>query len=313
MKEAIAKYLAYLQTVKNSSPHTVSNYGKDLRQFLEFVSPPGATPTALRQVDHGMIREFVSHLHDHGLEKSSIARKLAALRSFFKYCVRQGRLKENPARLVPTPKLPKRIPSVLSAEEMNGFLNQLARAGQFAPGGRASSKKSALHPATSSPELQVRPSRAVSPEEGLLLRRDRALLELLYAAGLRVSELTGLNLADMEQTERILRVRGKGRKERIVPYGAKAQDALEKYWPLREQLLEQTVRAGGTPESHAEAVFLNYSGRRLTPRSVGRIITNYVRIANVNWDLHPPALRHAFATHLLADGADLRAIQELLC
>ena len=126
MKEAIAKYLAYLQTVKNSSPHTVSNYGKDLRQFLEFVSPPGATPTALRQVDHGMIREFVSHLHDHGLEKSSIARKLAALRSFFKYCVREGKLKESPARLVPTPKLPKRIPSVLSAEEMNGFLNQLA-------------------------------------------------------------------------------------------------------------------------------------------------------------------------------------------
>src|SRR5256884_1523364 len=108
MKEAIAKYLAYLQTVKNSSPHTVSNYGKDLRQFLEFVSPPGATPTALRQVDHGMIREFVSHLHDHGLEKSSIARKLAALRSFFKYCVREGKLKESPARLVPTPKLPKR-------------------------------------------------------------------------------------------------------------------------------------------------------------------------------------------------------------
>src|SRR5256884_2415661 len=98
----------YLQTVKNSSPHTVSNYGKDLRQFLEFVSPPGATPTALRQVDHGMIREFVSHLHDHGLEKSSIARKLAALRSFFKYCVREGKLKESPARLVPTPKLPKR-------------------------------------------------------------------------------------------------------------------------------------------------------------------------------------------------------------
>src|SRR5213080_5094250 len=144
MKEAIAKYLAYLQTVKNSSPHTVSNYGKDLRQFLEFVSPPVATPTALRQVDHGMIREFVSHLHDHGLEKSSIARKLAALRSFFKYCVREGKLKESPARLVPTPKLPKRIPSVLSAEEMNGFLNQLGGSGHGTPAGRTMPKKAML-------------------------------------------------------------------------------------------------------------------------------------------------------------------------
>src|SRR5437867_603705 len=126
MKEAITKYLEYLQTVRNSSPHTVSNYGKDLRQFLAFLSPPGIATPALRAVNHGMIREFVGHLHDHGLEKSSIARKLAALRSFFKYCVREGHLKESPARLVPTPKLPKRIPSVLSAEEMNGFLNQLA-------------------------------------------------------------------------------------------------------------------------------------------------------------------------------------------
>jgi integrase/recombinase XerC len=146
----------------------------------------------------------------------------------------------------------------------------------------------------------------------LLLRRDRALLELLYAAGLRVSELTGLNLVDMEQKERILRVRGKGNKERIVPYGAKAQEALEKYWPVRDQLLQQTDRTSDRQDPHAEAVFLNYSGRRLTQRSVGRIVKKYVRIANVNWDLHPHSLRHAFATHLLADGADLRAIQELL-
>src|SRR5881392_1046397 len=312
MKQAIAKFLEYLYLLKNSSPHTISNYGKDLQQFLAYLTPPESEPPALASIDHKVIREFVGHLHDQSLEKSSIARKLATLRSFFKYCVREGMLKENPARLVPTPKLPKRIPSVLSAEEMNGFLNQLAGAGQFAPGGRASFKKSALRPATSSPEPQGSPSHSASTEEGLLLRRDRALLELLYAAGLRVSELTGLNLADMEQKERILRVRGKGRKERIVPYGAKAQDALEKYWPLREQLLEQTVRTGGRPEPHSEAVFLNYSGRRLTPRSVGRILKKYVRIANVNWDLHPHSLRHAFATHLLADGADLRAIQELL-
>ncbi len=300
MKEAIRKYLEYLQSVKNSSPHTVLNYRKDLEQFLAYLSPPGVRPPALSGVTHSMIREFVAHLHEHGLAKSSVARKLAALRSFFKYCVRKDQLKENPARLVPTPKLPKRIPSVLSAEEMNGFLNDLGGVGEPGPGGRAFAKKDA------------KPSRSTRVEEGLLLRRDRAVLELLYAAGLRVSELTGLNLADMEQRERILRVRGKGNKERIVPYGAKAQEALEKYWPLRERLLDQTDRTSSRKDPHAEAVFLNYAGRRLTQRSVGRIVKKYVRIANVNWDLHPHSLRHAFATHLLADGADLRAIQELL-
>jgi len=300
MKEAIAKYLEYLQSVKNSSPHTVLNYRKDLEQFLAYLSPPGVRPPALDGVTHSMIREFVAHLHEHGLAKSSVARKLAALRSFFKYCVSKDQLKENPARLVPTPKLPKRIPSVLSAEEMNGFLNDLGGVGEPGPGGRAFAKKNA------------KPGRSNRVEEGLLLRRDRAVLELLYAAGLRVSELTGLNLADMEQRERILRVRGKGNKERIVPYGAKAQEALEKYWPLRERLLDQTDRTSSRKDPHAEAVFLNYAGRRLTQRSVGRIVKKYVRIANVNWDLHPHSLRHAFATHLLADGADLRAIQELL-
>jgi len=312
MNEAIAKYLEYLQSVRNSSPHTVLNYRKDLEQFLAYLSPPGAQPPALTDVTHTLIREFVAHLHDQGLAKSSIARKLAALRSFFKYCVREGRLKESPARLVPTPKLPKRIPSVLSAEEMNGFLNQLGGTGLAAPGGGAASRKGLLVPPTSAPKRQGKQSRSAPVEKGLLLRRDRALLELLYAAGLRVSELTGLNLVDMEQKERMLRVRGKGNKERIVPYGAKAQEALEKYWPLRERLLEQTDRASSRQEPHAEAVFLNYSGRRLTQRSVGRIVKKYVRIANVNWDLHPHSMRHAFATHLLADGADLRAIQELL-
>src|SRR5271155_1417511 len=134
MKTSIAKYLEYLRAVKNSSPHTISNYGKDLAQFVAYLSPPGLEPPALSAVTHNTIREFVGHLHDHGLQKSSIARKLAALRSFFKYCVREGRLQENPARLVPTPKLPKRIPSVLSAEEMNGFLNQLAEIGPAAVG-----------------------------------------------------------------------------------------------------------------------------------------------------------------------------------
>src|SRR6266478_1599799 len=149
MREAIAKYLEYLRSVRNSSPHTISNYGTDLGQFLAYLMPPGTRLPALHAVSHSMIREFVGHLHNHGLEKSSIARKLAALRSFFKYCVREGHLKENPARLVPTPKLPKRIPSVLSAEEMNGFLNQLGGSAVDASGGRATSKKGLLPPPAS--------------------------------------------------------------------------------------------------------------------------------------------------------------------
>src|SRR5258708_3291353 len=313
MKAAIVKYLEYLQSVRNSSPHTVLNYRKDLEQFLLYLSPPGVRPPGLTGVTHPLIREFVSYLHDQGLQKSSIARKLAALRSFFKYCVREGHLKENPARLVPTPKLPKRIPSVLSAEEMNGFLNQLGRAGRTALHGRAaSSRDSALPQESSANPPPTRQSSSVRAGEGLLLRRDRALLELLYAAGLRVSELTGLDLVDIERKERILRVRGKGSKERIVPYGAKAQEALEKYWPVREHLLQQADRTSGRLHLHAEAVFLNYSGRRLTQRSLGRIVKKYVPYANVHWDLPPHSLRHALATQLLPAGADLRAIQELL-
>ena len=307
MKTAIGKFLEYLQAVKNSSAHTISNYGKDLEQFLVYLSPPGLDPPALSAVDHATIREFVGHLHDQGLRKSSIARKLASIRSFFKYCVQEELLKENPARLVPTPKLPKRIPSVLSAEEMNGFLNQLADMSAAAASGP---QASGLRRSSTGEAARSRKS----GEETLLLRRDRALLELLYAAGLRVSELTGLNFVDIEQKERILRVRGKGDKERIVPYGSKAQEALEKYWPVREQLLLQasSTRRGHRAAPHTEAVFLNYAGRRLSQRSVGRIVKKYVRLINVNWDLHPHSLRHAFATHLLADGADLRAIQELL-
>jgi integrase/recombinase XerC len=312
MKEAIEKFLQYLQSVRNSSPHTVLNYRNDLEQFLAFLLPPGTTePPALSEITHSVIREFVAHLHDQGLAKSSVARKLAALRSFFKYCVREGHLKENPARLVPTPKLPKRIPSVLSAEEMNGFLNDLGGMGRTASGGGAPVRKARSLRVTAE-QSSGRRTQLRQAGDGLLLRRDRALLELLYAAGLRVSELTGLNLVDMDQKERILRVRGKGNKERIVPYGAKAQEALEKYWPVREQLLRQTYAESGRQGPHLEAIFLNYSGRRLTQRSVGRIVKKYVRLANVNWDLHPHSLRHAFATHLLADGADLRAIQELL-
>jgi len=295
MKQTIQRYLEYLRAVRNASSHTLVNYRNDLQQFLEFLTPPETETPRLGQVTHHLIREFVAHLHDRHMEKSSIARKLAALRSFFKYCLREGILKENPARLVPTPKLPKRVPSVLSAEEMNGFLNQLAE--QSVEGTRRKKGRKAAKV----PQIN---------EDSLLLARDRAILELLYAAGLRVSELTGLNLTEMDQKNQMLRVRGKGNKERIVPYGQKAAQALQSYWPARESLLQGCEEAGR--RGSVEAVFLNYRGRRLTQRSVGRIVKKYVRLVNANWDLHPHSLRHAFATHLLADGADLRAIQELL-
>ena len=287
MKSAVHQYLNYLRSVRNASPHTLRSYENDLDQFVTFLTPPGTETPALQDITHLLIREFVAHLHDQKLEKSSIARKLAAIRSFFKFAVREGLVVRNPARMVATPKLAKRIPSVVSAEDLNMFLDGVVAK----PAGRPSRRQRA----------------GAGDASGLLVKRDRAILELLYASGLRVSELTGLNLADMDRKEQMLRVRGKGNKERIVPYGGKAEQALEAYEPWRAEVLSKARSRG----DH-QAVFLNHLGARLTPRSVARIVKKYVRLTNVNWDLHPHSLRHAFATHLLADGADLRAIQELL-
>ncbi len=287
MNDVIDAFIGYLQYEKNASPCTIREYRRDIMQFCDFLIPPGEKTLPLNQVDHKIIREFVSSLYDHNLERSSIARKLAALRTFFKFCMREGLARQNPARLVSSPKLPKRVPRVLSAEEMNSFLDNVASA----PSGRAGSKK------------QNQKQREM---EKLLLKRDRAILELLYGAGLRVSELTGLNVINVDAHGQMVRVLGKGRKERIVPYGDKAKQAFENYWPARESILARF------PNAHREAVFVNKYGCRLTTGTVRRLVKKYVRLSNVNWELHPHALRHAFATHLLADGADLRAIQELL-
>jgi integrase/recombinase XerC len=287
MKSAVNQFLNYLRVVRNASPHTLRSYESDLGQFLEFLTPPRSEPPALADITHLLIREFIAHLHDHHLERSSIARKLAAIRSFFKFAVREGMVVRNPARMVATPKLPKRIPSVMSAEDLNTFLDGVVAA----PPGKLSRRS--------------RPD--VAEQNRLLVKRDRAILEMLYAAGLRVSELTGLNLDDMDRKEMILRVRGKGSKERIVPYGTKAEQAVEAYVPVREAILRRAKSRGDF-----RAVFLNQHGTRLTSRSVARILKKYARLFNINLDLHPHSLRHAFATHLLTDGADLRAIQELL-
>ena len=291
MKQHIDRFVAYLRYERNASPNTIREYRRDITQFMQFLTPPGEKTMPLAHVDHRVIREFVGWSYDQKLEKSSVARKLAALRTFFKFCVREGVVKQNPARLVSTPKLPKRVPRVLTAEEMNGFLDNIL-------GGS---------PAAAKHKRLVSPRKKQQDEGKVMLKRDRAILELLYASGLRVSELVGLNLGDIDRAGQMLRVLGKGRKERIVPFGSSAQTALEAYWPVRDELLN---RLGAATEF--QAVFLNHSADRLGARSVRAIVKKYSRLADVNWDLHPHSLRHAFATHLLADGADLRAIQELL-
>jgi integrase/recombinase XerC len=289
MKQHIDRFVAYLRYERNASPNTIREYRRDVSQFMQFLTPPGEKTMPLAHVDHRVIREFVGWSYDQKLEKSSVARKLAALRTFFKFCVREGVVKQNPARLVSTPKLPKRVPRVITAEEMNGFLDNIL-------GGDAATRR----------KRRAKP-REKQDDAKIKLKRDRAILELLYASGLRVSELVGLNLGDIDRAGQMLRVLGKGRKERIVPFGSSAQTALEAYWPVREEILN---RPGAEPEF--EAVFLNHYADRLGARSVRSIVKKYSRLADVNWDLHPHSLRHAFATHLLADGADLRAIQELL-
>lgn len=310
VKNAIGKFLNYLKNERNASPNTITNYSSDLEQFLIYICPPedaangGATQAkkrlAPRDVDHRLIREFLGHLHAQGLQKNSVARKLTSLRSFFKFCNREELIQNNPAKLVATPRLPKRVPVVVPAGELNSFLDQLGGPIRALPGSRSRRKFAIERTTALATKTPVDDSRVMLP-------RDRAIMELLYASGLRVSELVGLDDADMDRTQQMLRVRGKGRKERIVPFGDKAQTAMDNYWNLRAGLLAKEKSKAITP-----AIFLNYAGRRLTARSVRRIVNKYVKLAGVNWSLHPHSLRHAFATHLLADGADLRAIQELL-
>lgn len=283
---ALKQFLDYLRYERNASPKTIRGYTDDIDEFLTYITPPGEKTLPLREVDHRIIREFVGSLFDRGLQKASVARKLAALRTFFKYGLRERFVSQNPAKMVSSPKLPKRVPHVLTAEEINSLLDQMSNGG----------------PATESSRR-----RAPTEESRLLLKRDRAILELLYASGLRVSELVGLNCGNVDWRGQMVRVLGKGRKERLVPFGSKALAALEAYWPVRQGLL-----SAAKSRVDPEAVFVNHFGGRLTTRWVREIVYKYSRLIDINWDLHPHSLRHAFATHLLADGADLRAIQELL-
>jgi integrase/recombinase XerC len=279
MDDLIERYIQYLKYERNASPHTIRNYHSDLVQFRAFLAGKDKDAAAQDKMDVNAvnalrIRAFLSHLFKMQEQKSSIARKLAAIRAFFKFLARERLIAEDPAAGVSTPKLERKLPRIMTEEEMNTFLDRVADAAQ-----------------TGDPAIL----------------RDRAILEMLYASGLRVSELAGLDLRNVNFGDAFVLVRGKGDKERIVPFGSKAKGAVEAYLPAREKTLRET-RTGSA------ALFLNVKGGRLTTRSVDRILKRYVKTygPNVNVKVSPHSLRHAFASHLLAEGADLRAIQEML-
>jgi integrase/recombinase XerC len=274
MDELINRYADYLRYERNASPHTIRNYESDLGQFRDFLRDGDSEATVdLRSVDAFRIRGFLAFLFERAKKKTSVARKLGAVRAFYKFLVKEGVLTANPAATVGTPKLDKTLPRIMTEEEMNSFLDRVAR------------------------EVE-------SGEP--MMRRDRAILELLYASGLRVSELVGLDLRSVNFGDGMLLVRGKGRKERIVPFGSKARQAIEAYLPVRERILMEAKKSGQA------ALFLNTHGHRLTTRSIDRLLKKYVRAFGPNVKASPHSLRHAFASHLLTEGADLRAIQEML-
>jgi integrase/recombinase XerC len=266
--EHIQRYLDELRR-QNVSAHTLRNYASDLDQFLAYFTVPDKPPPTPDQFDVLAMREWLGHLYRQRLTAVSMRRKLAAVRSFFKYLMRESVIPTNVARLVRTPKAPKSLPSVMTAEQTNALVDGI--------------------PATA--DKMERPYPA----------RDLAIFELLYGCGLRISELVGLNLDDFDFGDRWVRIRGKGRKERQVPFAAKAADSLDRYRAIR------------TPEQPAErALFLNHRGQRLTDRGARGIVKFYAQWITGDSSIHPHSLRHAYATHLLSDGADLRAIQELL-
>ena len=250
---------------RNSSAHTIRNYSSDLGAFVEYLKP-GAEAHP-RDIDLWILREWMAHLFEQELEAVTIRRRLAAVRSLFKFMLAEGVIGKNPARLLRTPKAPKKLPRVPTAEQTNLLVD-----------------------AVGDNELG-RPF----PE------RDVLIFELLYGCGLRVSELEGLNLDDFDQTEKWVRVRGKGNKERQVPYGSKAAAALAAYLPRR-----------APAQLDDRALILSHLGRRLTVRGARKIVKAYALVLSGDAGMHPHTLRHAYATHLLASGADLRSIQELL-
>jgi integrase/recombinase XerC len=262
MRKLIYDFIAYLKNERNLSFHTERSYLSDLEQFADFLGD--VSPA---QIDHLALRGFLADLMNRKIKKSSIARKLSSIRTFFKYLNRAGILKNNPARLVSTPRREKRLPAVLTADDTQRLME--------APG-------------------------RFTGENYETVLRDRAVLETLYSTGIRASELAGINRNDLSRPERLIRIRGKGKKERIVPIGRTALGALDNYLERKKSGADNA------------AVFTGPSGKRLTVRTVQRILENYRKKLGFQQKASPHTLRHSFATHLLESGADLRAIQELL-
>jgi len=270
---ALERFLDYLREQRHVSPETVRAYESDLRQLGTYLGAEGDGPALSRApgpegIDTLAVRGFIARLHRAGVGRSSIARKLSAVRSFLRHAAREGQIEHNPAERVPAPRVPRGLPRDLTVDEMFNLLDGIRG-------------------------------------DDLAARRDRALLELLYAAGLRVGELVALDLGDVDLSEGIVRVLGKGRKERLVPFGGKAAAALQAWLAASRELRARS--------SASDAVFLNFrDGGRLTDRSVRRVLDRRLTEAAIRARVSPHALRHAFATHLLGAGADLRAIQEML-
>lgn len=260
MQRFIEKFTNYLAVEKNSSPHTITNYTVDLRGFELFLGEKD-----ISSVDHLLLRKFLADLRAKNYSKRTVARKLASLRSFFRFLYREGHIKTNPITAISTPKLDKKLPVVLD----EGKVAKLVQS----------------------------PS-----EDDLAGLRDRAILETLYSAGVRVSELVGLDVRNVDLIGEVIKVLGKGSKERMIPIGGPAVSAIRKYIDKRDQV----------PAQDRNAVFLNHNGRRLTDRSVRRILNKYITQTSVAEHISPHSLRHSFATHLLDRGADLRSVQELL-
>jgi integrase/recombinase XerC len=263
--KAVADFLCHLRE-RNASPHTIKAYSGDLSNFAAYAGSRG-----WKSIDHIAIRGFLSELYEKGLGKTSVARSLGAVRSLYRWLAREGVVEQNPAKLVATPKLAKKLPRVPTIEEMNSVLD-----GEM-------------------------------PEVAAFPERDRLMLELLYGCGIRNSELTGINLDDIRLSAEAILIRGKGKKERYVPFGDSVKSALGAYLPARQATVAETSTNKNTP-----ALLINRRGGRLTTRSVGRIIKKIAVAKGLSPDVHPHTLRHAFGTHMLEEGADLRAIQELL-
>jgi integrase/recombinase XerC len=268
----VEAFVAMLQRERNASPHTVRAYERELHDFAEFLSRRLGAKAVIRKVEHQDIRAYLGELYGRGLSRSSVARALAAIRSWFKWLARRGLVEQSPAVLVATPKLPKHLPRVPTIEEMNHVVEHSADEG------------------------------AAWPE------RDRVIFELLYGCGIRNAELVGIDLGDIHWANEAILVQGKGGKQRYVPLGDAAAQALRGYLPAREAKLKDAGKS-------TAALLLNLRLRgngRLTTRSVGRIVKRIAQANGLPAEVHPHTLRHAFGTHMLEEGADLRAIQELL-